>query len=454
MSSVAAPLGARTGRRTLLIWTAAAVVYLLAVFHRSSLGVAGLEAADRFHIGSAALGTFTVLQIGVYAAMQVPTGLLVDRFGPRAVLTTAAAFMGVGQLLFAVASAFPLALLARATLGMGDAMTFVSVLRLCAAHFPRDRYATYTALTAAFGMVGNLAATVPLTLLLDSAGWTATFAAAGALTSCYALVVALRVRDTPRGTPAQTTALSAREVAQHVRAAWSVPGTRLGFWVHFSTMFAPSSLGLLWGFPYLVQAQGMTAAQAGSVLSLLVLVALVLGPAIGELTARHPTARLPFVWAYLGTATAVWAVLLGWPGGVVPKPLVVVAIGLLSIGGPASSIAFALARDYNPIARVGTATGVVNVGGFCAITVTCLSVGVLLGGNTADATPADFRVAFLAIAVLLVLGTWRTWVWWRRARAAVFAARERGEAVPVRIRRRVFDLPALPVAEVRPERVA
>ncbi|MGQ0841165.1 MFS transporter [Actinokineospora sp.] len=439
-------------RRALVIWATAAAVYLIAVFHRTSLGVAGLQAAERFAIGAAALGTFTVLQIGVYAAMQIPTGLLVDRFGPRRVLSAAAVLMGLGQLLFAVATTYPLALVARGVLGFGDALTFVSVLRLVAAYYPQRRYATLAGVTAALGAVGNLAATLPLTLLLDNAGWTATFAVAGAATAGYALVVALRVRDTPDGEPAhRSEAVGAREVFDQVRQAWRIAGTRLGFWVHFSTMFAPAVLGLLWGFPYLVQAQGMSEAAAGSVLSLLVVVGLVTGPIIGELTGRRPALRVPMVAAYLGTAMALWAVLLGWPGGVVPAPLVVVAFSVLSVGGPLSAIAFALARDYNPIRRVGTATGVVNVGGFSAITITALGIGLLLGGDAADADAGAFRVAFLAIVAMLLLGSWRTAVWWRRARAAVFEAVRRGEVVPVRIRRRVWDIPALPTAEARPE---
>src|SRR5882672_2948014 len=161
----------------------AVVVYIAAVFHRTSLGVASLDAAQRFHVGPAALGTFTVLQVGLYALMQVPTGLLVDHFGPRRILTVAAVLMGLGQLLFAVAASFPLGLLARAVLGIGDAMTFVSVLRLVAGHFPARRYAALASLTGALGAVGNLIATVPLALLLDSAGWVATFAVAGAVTA-------------------------------------------------------------------------------------------------------------------------------------------------------------------------------------------------------------------------------------------------------------------------------
>jgi MFS family permease len=140
------------------------------------------------------------------------------------------------------------------------------------------------------------------------------------------------------------------------------------------------------------------------------------------------------------TALGVWAVLLGWPSGHAPLWLLVAAFAILSLGGPISAIAFALARDYNPMHRVGTATGVVNVGGFVAITVTALAVGLLLDLAEPLGPATAFRIAFLSVVAMLVLGLWRTSVWWRRARAAVFDAASRGEEVPVRIRRRSWDL--------------
>lgn len=424
------------------IWVIAVLVYLAAVFHRTSLGVAGIEAGERFGLGPAALGTFTVLQIGVYALMQVPTGLLVDRYGARRVLTVAALLMGLGQLLFAFATSYPLGLLARAVLGVGDAMTFVSVLRLVAAHFAPRRYAAIASFTAALGALGNLISTVPLSMLLAGVGWTTTFAVAGAATAVYSVVLVLRVRDNPVGVPPEPVdrTESLRTVLTQVGHAWRTPGTRLGFWVHFSTMFAPAVLGLLWGFPYLVRAQHLGQPAAGLLLSLLVVGAIVGGPAIGTLISRHPEWRTPMVVGYLVAALAVWALLLGWPGGHVPAAVLVGGFALLSLGGPASTIGFALARDYNPIRRVGTATGVVNVGGFVAITVSALAVGLLLDVAGSLAPEQAFRIAFSSVVVVLLLGLWRTSVWWRRARAAVLDAAERGEAVPVRIRRRSWDL--------------
>ncbi|MFC0545108.1 MFS transporter [Kutzneria chonburiensis] len=429
----------RATRQAWVVWITAVVVYLFAVFHRSSLGVAGLAAADRFGVGPAALSTFTVLQVFVYAAMQVPTGLLVDRFGPRKLLTAAAIFMGLGQILFAIADSYPLGLIARGVLGLGDAMTWVSVLRLIGGHFPARKYAVVMSLSAMIGSAGNLVATVPLTLLLHNAGWTMTFLVAGAATAVYATVAATRLRDLPHGVPAPVVErVTPREVVRNIANAWRTPGTRLGFWVHFSTMVAPTTLGLLWGVPYLVQAQGLSVETAGSVLSLLVIGGLILSPVVGTLISRNPELRVPLAAAYLVTSGAVWTLLLIVPGRL-PLWLLVIAFALFAVGGPASSVGFALAKDYNPNRIVGTATGVVNVGGFVATTIAALAVGVLLGLAEGLGQQNAFRIAFVAVLAVQSLGTWRMAIWWRRARAVVLHAAARGEEVPVQLQRRRWD---------------
>ena len=94
-------------RRAWAIWLVALSVYLLAIFHRSSLGVAGLLAAERFDIDATSLALFTVLQLFVYAAMQVPVGVLLDRFGSRALLLSGLVLMTVAQLAFALRGVLP-----------------------------------------------------------------------------------------------------------------------------------------------------------------------------------------------------------------------------------------------------------------------------------------------------------------------------------------------------------
>jgi MFS family permease len=161
------PLG---GRHAYAVWATAVSVYFLAIFHRSSLGVAGLVAADRFHISASQLSTFTVLQLLVYAAMQIPVGVLLDRFGPQRLLVAGSVFMTVAQLGFAFTGSYTGAVAARVLLGMGDAMVFISVLRIIASWFPPMRSPMLTACTSMLGQCGALVAAIPLSRALESFG--------------------------------------------------------------------------------------------------------------------------------------------------------------------------------------------------------------------------------------------------------------------------------------------
>ena len=118
------------------VWGVALATYFLAIFHRSSLAVAGLAASERFGISASQLAVFAMLQLLVYAGMQIPVGLLVDRFGPRAVMLSGVVILTLAQTGFALAETYPVALVSRTFVGMGDAMTWICVLRLVSRWFP------------------------------------------------------------------------------------------------------------------------------------------------------------------------------------------------------------------------------------------------------------------------------------------------------------------------------
>lgn len=421
------------------MWGIGAGVYVLAVFHRTSLGVAGPMAEARFSLNSAQLGTFIMLQLGVYGLMQVPTGILVDRFGPRKMLLAATSTMGLAQLAFALVDTYPLALAARGLLGCGDAMTYISVLRLATAWFPARRYAVITAFTGLLGSAGNLLATLPLTALLATAGWSRTFAVAGALSLGYGLLLFRPATRRPLRAAAADTADSAvagHRVFAEVKQAWRVPAGRLGFWIHLTTMTGPVVFSVLWGFPYLTEALGYTSSRASGLLLMFVAVGSTASLVIGIVVTRRPVIRSPIALVVALACILAWLVLIAWPGGVPPLGVVITAISILAVGGPASSLAFLLARDYNPRHRISTATGMVNVGGFAGSVVGIYLVGQILdwvdpGG--VQRSVAAYRWAFGAVAAFTAFGLTRMVTWWLRTRAAVLLADARGEDVPVRI---------------------
>ncbi|MEU6233280.1 MFS transporter [Kitasatospora sp. NPDC047058] len=407
--TVAPPPG---GRAAWLAWAIGAGVYVLAVIHRTSLGVAGLDAADRFGIGASALSTFSILQVLVYAAMQIPVGLLVDRFGPRRVLLLGVVLLSTGQLAFAFSSAFVPALASRAVLGCGDAMTFISVLRIAARWFPAAKNPFVAQLTGLAGMGGNLVTTVVLAQALHSEGWTPTFTATALLGVAVFALVALFLREAPPGPPVTAVASPAAPrpaVGRQVRLAWREPGTRLGLWVHFTTQFPGNAFGLLWGLPYLVEGQGMSRAQAGGLLTLLVLANMTFGFAFGRVLSRTARARMPIVLAVIATTAAGWALVLAWPGGRPPLWLLVAVILVMGSNGPASLVGLDYARARNPVERLGTASGIVNMGGFIGTMITLFGIGLLLDLLTPEGTgtySADaFRWAFCWQYVPLAVGT-------------------------------------------------
>ncbi|MFE7230348.1 MFS transporter [Streptomyces sp. NPDC002405] len=388
------------GRRAVAVWSIGVAVYFVAVIFRTSLGVAGLDAADRFHVGASALSTFSILQLLVYAGMQIPVGLLVDRLGTKKVLAIGAVLFTAGQLGFAFSPSYGTALASRALLGCGDAMTFISVLRLGTRWFPARRGPLVAQLAGLAGMAGNLVSTLVLARLLHGVGWTAAFAGSALAGAVVLVLLVLFLKDHPEGhEPEPLPHLGAAYVRRQIVASWREPGTRLGLWVHFTTQFPAMVFLLLWGLPFLVEAQGLSRADAGELLTLVVVSNMAVGLVYGQIVARHHAARLPLALGTVAATAGIWAVTLAYPGGRAPMWLLVVLCLVLGACGPASMIGFDFARPANPAERQGTASGITNMGGFVASMTTLFAIGVLL-----DATGDDYRIAFSAVFVLQALG--------------------------------------------------
>jgi sugar phosphate permease len=392
-------------KKALLVWGTGVFAYGAAVFHRSSLGVAGVEAADRFGIGASMLAMFSVAQLVVYAAMQVPVGILLDRFGSRRLLVVGAAMMGAGQLLFAVASDVRVAVVARVLIGLGDAMTFISVIRVVALWFPPRRNPLMVQLTGVTGQLGSLASAVPLVVLLRDAGWTATFLAAAALGLLAVVLVLVALRDHPYTGEAPPAPPSNAAVRAGLRASWSEPGTRLGLWTHFVTQFSGTVFALLWGYPFLVSGEGLSPAAAALLLSVLTVAAIVCGPVIAGFCARRPYHRSGLVLGIAASSAVAWAVVLVWPGRA-PLWLLAVLALVLAINGPGSMIGFDYARTFNPANRIGGATGIVNVGGFVASIVLIVGIGVVLDVLTPASAGTHYSLAAFRWAFALQYLLW------------------------------------------------
>lgn len=419
MTQATASLGSG---RAWWVWGIGVFAYLVAVTQRTSFGVAGLEATERFDATASILATFSVVQLVVYAALQIPVGLLIDKFGSRRLIVFGAVLMAVGQALLALAGSVPAGLVGRFFVGAGDAMTFVSVIRLISAWFPGYRVPMLTQFTGMVGQLGQLLSLVPFVALLHWAGWTSSFLSLAALCVLSFVLSLVAVRDQPAGTPPLPAGPQPKSWAT-LRNAWREPGTRLGFWTHFGLQFSSNVFLLAWGYPFLVSGQGLEPTTASALMTIFVVVALVFGPLFGALVARHPLRRSTLALGIIALIALSWAVVLLWPG-TAPVPVLIMLMILVAVGGPGSMIGFDFARTFNAPRITGTATGIVNVGGFAAALVSVYVIGLILDlhlaarGGTGELYSLDaFRWALSFQFIPLALGAVGIMVTRRKARA-------------------------------------
>ncbi|HUH52957.1 MAG TPA: MFS transporter [Microbacteriaceae bacterium] len=430
-----------------LVWGVALLFYVIAVVNRTSLASLGLVAQEHFDIQATVLSSFAVLQLVMYAGMQIPVGMLLDRFGVSIVLVAGSTVMFIGQIAMAYTSEVWIAVVARMFLGAGDAGIFISVMRILPDWFPARQLPLVGQVTGQMGAIGQVISLMPLAFVVGQFGWSAGFmgvAAAGMLVTLLGLFV---LRDSPgsrtiweriigkrgelsqraeklleSGTlglasmPSTTKAIGAiglsddAGVFKRLGMLLRIPGIRLAFWVHFTPPFAMTVLLLLWGTPFLVGGVGVDPVTASVILSSTVFVSLIAGLTLGRLTSRFSNHRVHIVAGLATTIALLWLPVFLWPG-VPPLWIVVVAIMFTIVGGPGSMVAFEIVRSYSPRRMIGLATGFVNMGGFISALIALFVIGLLLdlqGAGTPDTySMGAFQWALASQFVLWSLGLWR-----------------------------------------------
>lgn len=404
--------------RLWLVWGVGVAAYMLSVTNRTSLAAVGVDAAVRFDADASTLSLFAVIQLFVYGAMQIPVGILLDRFGARPIITAGMFLMAIGQLVMAFAPDVGTAILARMLLGAGDAAIFPSVLRVVAVWFPEKRAPFMVQLTGIVGQSGQLLAILPMAALLHATSWTVAFGSLAGLGVLFTVLTFAVIRNRPPGRAADVSVdtatgtmhvvTSSADLRTGFRESWAHPATRLAFWSHFTTPFSGTAFVLLWGFPFLTVGEGLSPAMASLIFSIYVVAGMLVGPVIGMLSSRHPMRRSRMlVLPIIAVQMVAWLAVILWPGSSPLWLLFVLALAL-SMGGPASMIGFDHARTYNPRHRLSTATGIVNVGGFLAALLAILLIGIAMdaqGAGTPDTyTLEAFRLAFLTQVPLWLIG--------------------------------------------------
>lgn len=381
-----------------MVFALFAAAYFLSQFYRSANAVIAPDLSQELHIGAGQLGLLTSLFYLAFAAVQLPLGAALDRFGARIVTPTLMLVAAAGSLVFSFGHGLGVLALGRALMGMGMAGVYMGSLKAFSHWFDIRGFATVSSFLVGLGAVGAVAAAAPLAWATEAFGWRAVFQWGTLAVIASVSTLYLWSRDAPPGVQWR----SRQESGGLGRIFRDLSFWRIAF-LDLAIVGAFLSVQGLWGGPFLYDVFGMARVQVGNLLSLMSGAALV-GYVSGGWLSRRVRKEVLLVGAgslftlslalmVVGGATgAVWTVWLAYP-----------FFGFAAAFNP---LLMAHARSVFPISMTGRAVTAVNFFAMGGAAATQWGMGLLIGSFGRDAQghyPPEAFVLTFAISTVLTM---------------------------------------------------
>lgn len=365
------------------VWGIGALFYLMAFFHRVAPAVMTEELMREFNINATALGNLSAFYFYSYVAMQIPTGILADTWGPRRLLTIGSLVAAIGTLIFALSPHIIWADFGRLLIGGSVAVAFVGLLKVANNWFHPRHYAMISGLALIFGIVGAVFAGTPLRLLMNYYSWRIVILLSALITFVLCLNIWFFVRDYPHekgytdigGTEISNSKKSLKNIVQGVFEVFNYPNTWFLFVIPGGLVGCVLTFSGLWGVPFLITHHELSPPVAAAMTSTLLVAWAVGGPFFGWLSDRlGHRKRLYLIGSVISIA--------GWLSIIfITKIPVYGLVAMLLVTGFSSGciiITFAFAKESVPADLSGTVSGVVNMGVMMGPTLLQPAVGWIL----------------------------------------------------------------------------
>ena len=349
------------------IWGLGAAFYLYAFFQRVAPAVMTNELSIDFALSASALGNLSAFYFYSYVAMQIPTGILADIWGPRRLLTAGALIAGLGALIFSLAQDIVLAGLGRLLIGGSVAVAFVCMLKLANHWLAPGQFALASGLALVTGIVGAVFAGVPLSLAVETWEWRPVMGASALFPLLVAAAIWWLVRDDPTEKGYQAYVSHNKPVDRHP-LAHALSGLRQVFRYKNTWLLALIPGGIvgsilsyagLWGVPFMVTHHGLDRSDAAAICSAMLVVWAIGGPVFGAISDRMGRRKPMYVLGCLGVAGG-WVTLVIFPG--MHFYLLLTLLMLTGFFSGCMILGFAYAKESVPAHLAGTVSGVVNMG--------------------------------------------------------------------------------------------
>ena len=417
MSEIASDALSALRRYRWAIFAVLTVGYFFVYFHRISVSVVGQDiVAD---VGGS-IGFLSSVYYWTYTAMQIPSGVMADRFGARAASTVFLLIASIGSLVTCVGTEFWMIVLGKVMIAAGMAVVYVPLMKLVSVWFPKSDFAVLSGVVIAVGNVGAIAATGPLELMAQALGWREVFLVLGVITLVLAVLCATVIRNHPkdRGLPS----VEAVELSEHGTAVVESSAARIPvlqglrivfsggrkFWTcalaYFLVYGSIMTFQGTWAVTYfnnvydfVLSASWMvTALGVGKILSTL---------AIGGMTSRGIIRSKRKAMIY-GTSvfTVLWAVIFVFAGDIDSYWFWFAVSFAFGFFGGFMTLSFTQVKEWYPIAISGTAVSGTNIFLFLGASVCTTISGAIIGtAYTLDNFTVLWGLMLLFSAVAVVL---------------------------------------------------
>lgn len=412
-----------------LIWGIGALFYLSGYYLRVSPAVMTSELMRSFQTNAAGLGTLSGVFFYLYVIMQVPTGVLVDSWGPKKLLVSGGLLAAAGTFLFGATNSFDLACVGRAIVGGATAVEWLVLLKIGAHWFPARRFSTLAGLGLFFGNIGALTAQVPLRLMIVHFGWRTVIVASGAVVLLFAGLAWAFVKDDPSDAGFKTYAPVSDDQTRKAKAAdlwkgflkiFGYRNTWLVFFAQGGFVGPMIAFTGLWAVPFLTVRFGLKPTTAAAVSSVMIICWAVASPVCGDLSDRIGRRKPIYLVGGL-ISTIGWIVMFYFNGLALTAFVVIAAITSFACG--AVILGFAYCRESVPRQYSGASNATVNIGNMAGPALLQPAIGWVLDKEWSGTTAGGIHtyglhayqmgllliVGWSALALLLLLFTKETY---------------------------------------------
>ncbi len=344
--------------KALLIFTLASSFYLFEYILQVAPSVMMNDIMTSFGVGAVGFGTISSFYFYAYAPMQLPAGVLFDRYGPRALISLALLVCVAGGFLFGMTHTSLLAGLARFLVGTGSAFSFIGILILVARWFPPSQFALYVGVAQLLASVGAISGEAPLAAMSALIGWRACMIYLSCIGIVLALLVWLFVEDSP--TPIERNLDQKGALGKEFKKLGSIGRDSQASWIgiySFCSWTPMTVFAGLWAVPYLETVYHLPTVKAAHITALLWLGVGIGSPLLGWISDKVCNRRWPLLVSMVIGLVVSIMMITKTDYSITMLFVLCMVIGLASSG---QALSFALVKEHNKPDNVGTASGFNN----------------------------------------------------------------------------------------------